>query len=125
MIVVHCFRIPVLGRRVALTASASRLSFRCARQIESASRTAPRSEEHTSELQSRLHLVCRLLLEKKKELIHLWLRGWRSAFEVILLIAAIYYGYLYFHVTRGATVLTGLAIVSLTLTLVLSFLHLI
>src|SRR5687768_18355909 len=30
-------------------------------------RTAsPRSEEHTSELQSRLHLVCRLLLEKKK-----------------------------------------------------------
>src|SRR2546422_6967893 len=30
-------------------------------------RTAVRSEEHTSELQSRLHLVCRLLLEKKKK----------------------------------------------------------
>src|SRR5205809_2525080 len=30
-----------------------------------------RSEEHTSELQSRLHLVCRLLLEKKKKEIHL------------------------------------------------------
>src|SRR5687768_18195347 len=29
--------------------------------------TAKRSEEHTSELQSRLHLVCRLLLEKKKQ----------------------------------------------------------
>src|SRR2546422_7621640 len=28
---------------------------------------AMRSEEHTSELQSRLHLVCRLLLEKKKK----------------------------------------------------------
>src|SRR5205809_2433749 len=28
---------------------------------------SPRSEEHTSELQSRLHLVCRLLLEKKKK----------------------------------------------------------
>src|SRR2546429_8594543 len=28
---------------------------------------ASRSEEHTSELQSRLHLVCRLLLEKKKK----------------------------------------------------------
>src|SRR2546429_6350590 len=28
-----------------------------------------RSEEHTSELQSRLHLVCRLLLEKKKNLV--------------------------------------------------------
>src|SRR5687768_18145354 len=30
----------------------------------------PRSEEHTSELQSRLHLVCRLLLEKKKNKIN-------------------------------------------------------
>src|SRR2546422_4571963 len=30
-------------------------------------RGAARSEEHTSELQSRLHLVCRLLLEKKKK----------------------------------------------------------
>src|SRR2546429_6506620 len=29
-----------------------------------------RSEEHTSELQSRLHLVCRLLLEKKKSRTH-------------------------------------------------------
>src|SRR3989449_1424727 len=29
-------------------------------------RLSARSEEHTSELQSRLHLVCRLLLEKKK-----------------------------------------------------------
>src|SRR3989449_1984938 len=29
-------------------------------------KTLRRSEEHTSELQSRLHLVCRLLLEKKK-----------------------------------------------------------
>src|SRR5687768_18144092 len=45
-----------------------------------------RSEEHTSELQSRLHIVCRLLLEKKKQERHLqqrWfchrrclLRGW-------------------------------------------------
>src|SRR5205809_5264477 len=31
-------------------------------------RRALRSEEHTSELQSRLHLVCRLLLEKKKKI---------------------------------------------------------
>src|SRR2546422_3461871 len=30
-------------------------------------RIVKRSEEHTSELQSRLHLVCRLLLEKKKK----------------------------------------------------------
>src|SRR2546422_5093688 len=33
----------------------------------SRSASAARSEEHTSELQSRLHLVCRLLLEKKKK----------------------------------------------------------
>ena len=31
-----------------------------------------RSEEHTSELQSRLHLVCRLLLEKKKKYIYIY-----------------------------------------------------
>src|SRR2546422_7396122 len=40
------------------------------RAASSTCRAAPsparRSEEHTSELQSRLHLVCRLLLEKKK-----------------------------------------------------------
>src|SRR3989449_5595093 len=33
-----------------------------------ADHTDDRSEEHTSELQSRLHLVCRLLAEKKKDL---------------------------------------------------------
>src|SRR2546429_896487 len=38
-----------------------RLSASCA----SLDRKIGRSEEHTSELQSRLHLVCRLLLEKK------------------------------------------------------------
>src|SRR2546422_914068 len=37
------------------------------RRIEEAIEWADRSEEHTSELQSRLHLVCRLLLEKKKK----------------------------------------------------------
>src|SRR2546422_6162763 len=38
---------------------------KCHRQLR---RYLPhRSEEHTSELQSRLHLVCRLLLEKKKK----------------------------------------------------------
>src|SRR3712207_8795132 len=34
--------------------------------LRSPSRTSLRSEEHTSELQSRQYLVCRLLLEKKK-----------------------------------------------------------
>src|SRR5258708_24825835 len=36
--------------------------------LKPASSTAPRSEEHTSELQSPDHLVCRLLLEKKKQI---------------------------------------------------------
>src|SRR2546429_2544715 len=35
-------------------------------KIEISAIVGRRSEEHTSELQSRLHLVCRLLLEKKK-----------------------------------------------------------
>src|SRR5256884_4277831 len=45
-----------------------------------------RSEEHTSELQSRLHLVCRLLLEKKKVQIVSGLSGRaeRSARSLIL-----------------------------------------
>src|SRR2546422_6870157 len=38
-----------------------------ARRAGRAGRCPRRSEEHTSELQSRLHLVCRLLLEKKKK----------------------------------------------------------
>src|SRR2546429_5190263 len=36
-------------------------------QVRPAAIALGRSEEHTSELQSRLHLVCRLLLEKKKK----------------------------------------------------------
>src|SRR2546422_6137128 len=39
----------------------NRIGLTCEAPISS------RSEEHTSELQSRLHLVCRLLLEKKKK----------------------------------------------------------
>src|SRR2546429_7197745 len=35
-------------------------------RVDGRDRNRRRSEEHTSELQSRLHLVCRLLLEKKK-----------------------------------------------------------
>src|SRR5438067_9616323 len=44
--------------------------FRTFEETERRSRSAPRSprsEEHTSELQSRFDLVCRLLLEKKKK----------------------------------------------------------
>src|SRR3989449_1253240 len=41
-------------------------SARCSAFATADLSTLWRSEEHTSELQSRLHLVCRLLLEKKK-----------------------------------------------------------
>src|SRR5947209_7336919 len=51
-----------------LTNSNGRAIARIAAQISSATTAAStRSEEHTSELQSRQYLVCRLLLEKKKE----------------------------------------------------------
>src|ERR1041385_1413336 len=59
------------------------------------------------------------------DLLQLWLRGWRSLIEIILLWIAIYYGYLYFRGTRGAKVLTGLAIVFLTLTLISTLLNLV
>src|SRR2546429_4484819 len=63
--------------RSARDGSASHSSFRasalamtsgacCSRSTKSRNAVS-RSEEHTSELQSRLHLVCRLLLEKKKK----------------------------------------------------------
>src|SRR2546429_3915044 len=42
-------------------------AFAIAMAISPADSPPTRSEEHTSELQSRLHLVCRLLLEKKKK----------------------------------------------------------
>src|SRR2546429_5263320 len=52
-------------------------SIRCAAgsrnrwpRTSSRPQSSDRSEEHTSELQSRLHLVCRLLLEKKKKNIY-------------------------------------------------------
>src|SRR2546430_11523151 len=44
-----------------------RFRGRPTRTWDSAARSLPRSEEHTSELQSQSNLVCRLLLEKKKK----------------------------------------------------------
>src|SRR3712207_8485865 len=58
----------MLGAAGALLADEVRLVRRGAREagIRPAWVEATRSEEHTSELQSRQYLVCRLLLEKKK-----------------------------------------------------------
>src|SRR5436305_7574673 len=52
-------------RRPAMGSRSSRRSFPAARRTSTS--MGERSEEHTSELQSRPHLVCRLLLEKKKK----------------------------------------------------------
>src|SRR3989449_5754939 len=58
---------PVGKRRAAANCdSASSRRPRESATCPATTRPSPRSEEHTSELQSRLHLVCRLLLEKKK-----------------------------------------------------------
>ena len=59
-----------------------------------------------------------------EETIQAWLDGWRGLIEIMLLSVGIYYGYLYFKGTRGAKVLTGLAIVFLTLTLISQLLNL-
>src|SRR3712207_8188483 len=62
---------PAANRLFAIKCSTSKASFVADRSFSS-SDTSPRqksderSEEHTSELQSRQYLVCRLLLEKKK-----------------------------------------------------------
>src|SRR5260370_5950990 len=53
--------LPILPR------SRSRTSAMAAATVVPICKTTPRSEEHTSELQSHLNLVCRLLLEKKKQ----------------------------------------------------------
>src|SRR2546422_2927703 len=62
-------RRPVLASitETVLFVSAVTYSFVPSRVIPTPSGST-RSEEHTSELQSRLHLVCRLLLEKKKKI---------------------------------------------------------
>ena len=60
-----------------------------------------------------------------QEILQLWFRSWRSILEIIFLSVGIYYGYLYFRGTRGAKVLTGLAIVFLTLTLISTLLNLV
>src|SRR5256884_1225694 len=59
-------------RRRAFTASRANAAIWMRPPPTTAASSPPRSrsEEHTSELQSRLHLVCRLLLEKKKKKSH-------------------------------------------------------
>src|SRR2546429_1740173 len=58
--------IPLAGDGHARVSPALAPSTLAAAPTSRSPRSLIRSEEHTSELQSRLHLVCRLLLEKKK-----------------------------------------------------------
>src|SRR2546421_6669707 len=57
------FTMPVITMRSPVVGSTTFKRF----ALVSSMRSAVRSEEHTSELQSRSDLVCRLLLEKKKQ----------------------------------------------------------
>src|SRR2546425_6453987 len=57
--------IPLLSNRLSLASQPVLRIPRAARALRRP--VAPRSEEHTSELQSLAYLVCRLLLEKKKK----------------------------------------------------------
>src|SRR3712207_6846621 len=58
--------LPGASGRSALHGSAARAGERRGGLRGAGATVPPRSEEHTSELQSRQYLVCRLLLEKKK-----------------------------------------------------------
>src|SRR5690625_6692124 len=57
-----------LGFTRSISSSMSDARLSCRRYASSRISSRLRSEEHTSELQSRGHLVCRLLLEKKKRI---------------------------------------------------------
>src|SRR5947209_11120491 len=59
------------AKAAPLSGVRARLRLGARRRRPRRRRPAPRSEEHTSELQSRQYLVCRLLLEKKKNEIQL------------------------------------------------------
>src|SRR2546429_2438477 len=59
--------LPISAARLRARAAPRRVHPRAEPAGLDTRRHACRSEEHTSELQSRLHLVCRLLLEKKKK----------------------------------------------------------
>src|SRR2546422_6183169 len=62
---------PITSTNTTPSARRNAVSSESASRAPRLSRTTRRrSEEHTSELQSRLHLVCRLLLEKKKKRTH-------------------------------------------------------
>src|SRR5438874_3658940 len=59
--------LPIFVRAVVEAEGRRRQQLQPAKPAVDARRWHPRSEEHTSELQSRRDLVCRLLLEKKKK----------------------------------------------------------
>src|SRR3712207_7037976 len=61
--------------RTARAAAATRQRGTCMKASGSGPERLSRSEEHTSELQSRQYLVCRLLLEKKKAILSLSIRN--------------------------------------------------
>src|SRR2546422_4795280 len=68
--VLSTYRSRIHPSTFTLTSDCRVSSYRTTPSARIISANDARSEEHTSELQSRLHLVCRLLLEKKKKNSH-------------------------------------------------------
>src|SRR5438309_2438723 len=64
---IAAFHAPGISERTFSRARASSPRLLSATSTHDSKRGEDRSEEHTSELQSQFHLVCRLLLEKKKK----------------------------------------------------------
>src|SRR5690348_17762272 len=58
------------GKKVVVVGGSSGIGLATAELAKAEGAEVVRSEEHTSELQSPVHLVCRLLLEKKKQQPH-------------------------------------------------------
>lgn len=63
-------------------------------------------------------------MDKLRHLLEFARGNWPSAIEIFILAVVIYYGYLYFRGTRGAKVLTGMALIFLSLTLTAQILDL-
>src|SRR5690242_21449911 len=64
---IHRLRMTNVGVNTAMPFTATLTNAVPPGEIETSGNFGPRSEEHTSELQSHVNLVCRLLLEKKKK----------------------------------------------------------
>src|SRR2546422_29629 len=99
--------VTLIGASTNVAEPGQTVRIRILRWSSDAERTPLRSEEHTSELQSRLHLVCRLLLEKKKKKQH---EGHRPQIHIstfaICLVAPVLFVFFFFNDTATTEIYT-------------------